>query len=183
MRRASTLVLVLAAVLLAAPAAQAKEITKVRACGLDGCVTTRDQAVLAGLTDGGPPMVPPRMQGGVIGLHAAVSDGQRTVAHFTSWWVPELRLLVTEDGTWMRLPTASAAALDRLTGGFEPFPASTIVSEQPPPPAATPAPAARTDDGGPSWLLLALAAVALLGATLWVIMRTPRARDFLAARP
>jgi hypothetical protein len=182
MRRVSALVFVLAAVLLAAPAAQAKEITKVRACGLDGCVTTRAPAVLAGLTDGGPPTVPPRMQGGVISLRAAVSDGHRTVAHFTSWWVPELRLLVTEDGTWMRLPANSVAALDRLTGGFEPLPASTIVSEQPPP-AATPAPAARTDDGGPNWLLVALAAVALLGATLWVIMRTPRARDFLAARP
>jgi hypothetical protein len=181
MRRVSVLAVTVLALLLAAPAAYAKEITKVRACGVDGCVTTRDPAVLAALTDGGPPTVPPKMQGGVISLRASVSDGHRTVAHFTSWWVPELRLLVTEDGTWMPLPAASAVALDRLTGDFEPFPASTSVSEQPP--AATPAPAARADDGGPSWLLIALPAAGLLAGALWVVRRAPRARDFLAARP
>jgi hypothetical protein len=178
MRRAS--ILAVAALLLAAPAASAKEITKVRACGLDGCVSTRDPAILSGLTDGGPPVVPPRMQGGVISLRAAVSDGHRTVAHFTSWWVPSLRMLVTEDGTWMRPPAGSVAALDRATGGLEPLPGSTIVSE---PPAATPAAVTPKDDSGPSWLLIALPAAALLAGALLVVRRPPRGRDFLAARP
>src|SRR4051812_30522856 len=103
--------LIAAAALVAAPTASAKEIVKVRVCGLDGCVTTRDEAILAGLTNGGPPVVPPPMRGGVISLRSAVSDGQRVRAHFTSWWAPSLRMLVTEDGTWMRLPDLSAAAL------------------------------------------------------------------------
>ena len=179
MRRAAALA-VAVAVLVAAPAASAKEITKVRACGLDGCASTQDPAILAGLTDGGPPVVPPRMRGGVFSLRAAVSDGHQTVAHFTSWWVPELRLLVTEDGTWMRLPAESVAAFDRVTGGLEPLPGSTIVSE---PPAATPAAAIPKDDGGPSWLLIALPAAAVLAGALFVVGRTPRGRDFLAARP
>jgi hypothetical protein len=112
----------------------------------------------------------------VIKLRATVSDGHLTAGEFTSWWVPELHLLVSEDGTWMRLPAASVAALDRLTSGFRAFPASAIVSE--PPAVATP-----KDDGGPSWLLIALPAAAVLAGALLVVRRTPRGRDFLAARP
>ena len=44
--------------LVVAPAASAKEITRVRACGDGGCVTTKDPAILLGLMDGGPPTVP-----------------------------------------------------------------------------------------------------------------------------
>ena len=181
MRRATALAVAVVALLAAAPAASAKEITKVRACGLDGCASTQDPAILAGLTDGGPPVVPPRMRGGVFSLRAAVSEGHKTVAHFTSWWVPELRLLVTEDGTWMRLPAGSVAALDRVTGDLDPLPGSTIVSQ--PGPAPTPAAAAPQDDGGPSWLLIALPAAAVLAGALLVVRRPPRGRDFLAARP
>lgn len=174
--------LVAIAALAAAPAAYAKEITKARVCGVDGCVTTRDPAILQGLMNGGPPTVPPNPAGGVISVRATVSAPDGTPAgQFTSWWVPSVRMLVAEDGTWMRLPARPMAVIERLAGRFEPFPGSTIGLPDEP---ARHAPARATDGAGTNWLLIALpiAAVAA-GALLLVLRRVPRARDFLAARP
>jgi hypothetical protein len=166
MRRLAALI-ASAAILAVPAAASAKEITKVRACGTDGCVTTTDAAILRGLTNGGPPTVPPPMRGGVISLRSSVSDGSKTVAHFTSWWVPSLRLLVVEDGTWMSLPAPSLAAMQRVTADLKPLPASKIGLSTPTPAAAPP-----STGGGFDWLLVLLPGAALaLGAVLLVLLR------------
>jgi hypothetical protein len=170
-----------AAVLVTPAAAAAKEISKVRVCGVDGCATTRDQSVIAGLTDGGPPTVPPAMRGGVISLRSTVQEGDDVVAHFTSWWVPELRMLVTEDGTWMRVPPAAEAALAKIGGGFEPFPASTIGLSAAPTPAAKQPPAAG-DGGGLDWWPIALGAAALAAVAALLVRRRPRG-DFPVPAP
>jgi hypothetical protein len=163
MRRLALLIAL--AALVAAPSASAKEIVQVKVCGLDGCVTTHDAAITQGLTDGGPPIVPPPMQGGVISLRSAVSDGERIRAHFTTWWAPSLRMLVTEDGTWMRVSHRSAAAIDRTAAGLEPFPADTIGLT-----AHAPAPS----DDGFDWLLVLIPAAALaLVAVLLLLRRRP----------
>ena len=181
-------ILVALAVLAAATAASAKEITKVTACGADGCVTTRDPAVLQGMTNGGPPTVPPNASSPVVRLRAAVAErpGGRAVAHFTSFWVPEPRLLVTEDGSWMRLPGAAARALTKLTAGLAPLPASTIAaadtSPEPPPPPLKPA--APDAGGGIDWLLVApIAAFAVAGALLLVVLLRRRPREGGAPHP
>jgi hypothetical protein len=155
----TALLLTIAAALLAAPAAQAKEIIKARVCGLDSCVTTRDPTLLQALMDGGPPSVPPTTKGGVISVRATVAEpGGEEVGQFTSWWVPAARMLVAEDGTWMRVPDA-APVLERLTDHFEPFPASTIgLGDEAAPP---PAPAAADDGRGTPWALIAILAAAL----------------------
>jgi hypothetical protein len=166
MRRLAPILVVLAA-LVAAPAAQAKEITKVKACGTDDCVTTRDPAILQGLMNGGPPTVPPDAQREVIRLTATVAErpGGKAVATFESQWVPSLRLLVAEDGTWMKLPAGAERALNGL--GLEPFPA---------PRTATPATPAPADDGGtPVWLLIA-AALALSGTLVAAAVFAQRPR-------
>jgi hypothetical protein len=178
-------ILIALAVLVAAPSASAKEIVKVKVCGLDGCVTTRDDAIIQGLTDGGPPQVPPPMRGGVVSLRSAVSDGQRIRAHFTSWWAPSLRMLVTEDGTWMRLPDRSAAAINRASADFEPFPASTIgLKDTPASTPAAPAPAPAASDDGFDWLpvVLGAAALALALAAVLFLRRRPRG-DFPVPAP
>jgi hypothetical protein len=169
MRRLTALI-AFATLLVAPAAASAKEITKVRACGTDGCITTTDAAILRGLTNGGPPTVPPPMRGGVISLRSSVSDGSKTVAHFTSWWAPSLRLLVAEDGTWMALPAPSLAAMQRVTAGLKPQPASTIGLSTPTPAAAPP-----SSDGGFDWLLVLVpgAALALAAALLVLLRRRP----------
>jgi hypothetical protein len=172
MRRLAPILAVLA-VLVAAPAAQAKEITKVTACGVDGCVTTRDPAILQGLMNGGPPTVPPEARGDVIRLTATVAErpGGKAVGRFETQWVPSLRLLVAEDGTWMSMPADAERALNGL--GLKPFPA---------PRAATPAtPPPPSDDGAvPSWVLIA-AALALAAALVAAAMLAQRPRPSATA--
>jgi hypothetical protein len=170
MRRLAPIIALLA-LFVAAPAAQAKEVTKAQVCGADGCVTTHDPAILNGLMNGGQPTVPQDPNGAVLRLTATVSErpGGKEMGTFQSQWVPSLGLLVAEDGTWMKLPDDAARALDGL--GLEPFPAPRTAA----PPAQ--APAAPADDGGvPAWLLI-LAALALVGALVVAVIfaqRPPR---------
>jgi hypothetical protein len=171
MRRLAPIIALLA-MLVAVPAAQAKEITKVRVCGTDGCVTTHDPAILSGLMNGGPPTIPQDPSAAVLRLTATVSErpGGKAIARFQSQWVPSLGLLVTEDGTWMKLPADAARALNVLA--LEPFPGAETAA----PPRAH-APAAPADDGGvPAWLVIAaaLALVAALVAAVLFAQRPPR---------
>lgn len=161
-----------AAVLLAAPAVQAKEITEVRACGVDACVTSRDPVILQTLMNGGPPTVPPSTHGGVISLRATVSapDGQEA-GQFTTWWLPSTRMLVAEDGTWMRAQARAEPALERLAGHLEPLPGATIGLTDEPVRAAAPEPA--DDGGGTSWLIVALPIAAIAAAALLALRRLP----------
>jgi hypothetical protein len=159
--------------LVAAPAASAKQIESVQACGSDGCVTTRDRAIIAGLMDGGTPTVPPRAPDGAIRLTATVVEepGGDPVGTFESWWVPSLKLLVGADGTWMPLPTRAVNALNGL--GLEPLPASEMGSAAA---TAPKAPAPPTDDGSaPTWLLI-FAALALAGTLVAAAMFAQRPR-------
>jgi hypothetical protein len=163
MTRLATLIFVVATLVLA-PAAAAKEITTVKACGDNGCVTTKDPAILQGLMNGGPPTVPPNAHAPAVRLTATVAErpGGKTVARFHSRWVPSSGLLVGEDGTWMELPASAARALDALDR--TPFPAT----------GPAPAPAASDDGSAPAWVLVAagLAIAALLvGGTLYVLRR------------
>ena len=84
------IVVALAAVVLV-PAASAKEITKATACGTDGCATTRDPAVLRGLMNGGPPTVPPKMDGGVIRVRATITAEPPTSTRSIRFSLPKTR--------------------------------------------------------------------------------------------
>lgn len=170
-------VLVAIAALVAAPTAVAKEITKVKVCGLDNCVTTRDQAILQGLMNGGPPTVPPAMRGGVISLRGAVTHEGETIGHTTSYWAPALHLLVAEDGTWMPLPARSTAALDRVAGGLEPLPPATIGLTARP--SATPAHHVLEGGGGTDWLVVALAGAIVAAAAALMLRHRPHRRPAL----
>jgi LPXTG-motif cell wall-anchored protein len=159
MTRLATLIVVLAT-LVVVPAAAAKQITKVTACGDGGCVTTTDPAILTGLMNGGPPTVPSHTGAPAVRLTATISErpGGKAIARVHNQWVPSLGLLVAEDGTWMKLPADAARALDAL--GVQP-------SAGPRPAAAPPAPA---DGGAPTWLLVG-AGLALAAAVLFVLRR------------
>jgi hypothetical protein len=148
----------------------------VRACGSDGCVTTRDPAIIAGLMDGGSPTEPPGPADGVIRLTATVVEkpGGDPVGRFDSWWVPSLKLLVSEDGTWMPLPAAAADALAALD--LQPMPPSvmgSVAMSSPLPSSQLPPP----DDGGaPTWLLI-VAGLALAGVLVAAAFYTQRPRQ------
>jgi hypothetical protein len=175
MRRLAPIIALLA-LLVAVPAAQAKEITEVQVCGADDCVTTHDPAILNGLMNGGPPTIPQDPGAAMLRLKASISErpGGKEMGTTQSQWVPSLGLLVAEDGTWMKLPDDAARALNALA--LEPFPArpGAAPSAQP---TTAPAPAAAADDGGiPAWLLITvgLGIVAALVALVIFAQRPPR---------
>jgi hypothetical protein len=173
--------IVLAAVLAVPAAAAAKQVTGATVCGADGCVRTRDAAVLRGLMNGGPPTVPPTAGAPVLRVRAAVSErpGGRVRARFTTWWVPSQRLLVAADGSSMRLDPLAVRSLVKITHGMAPLPATRMGRaagrSEPlagPPPQIRPAPApavAVSTGGGADWLLIAVPAgivLALAGGLL-----------------
>jgi hypothetical protein len=156
--RRLTAIVVLTAALAAAPPAAAKEIVSVQACAADRCVTSKDEAVLTALMHGGTP-APPQDGAPSVSLRASVGDGRtgEVFDTFTMEWVPARRMLVGEDGTWMRVPPAAGRALDRLSR-----------SVAAPPPARRSRSAPAPGDGARlAWVLVAAAAIALpLGAVL-----------------
>jgi hypothetical protein len=178
-----TLAALITAFLLIVPAAQAKEIRKVRACGVNGCVTTHDDAVLQGMMNGGPPSVPPPTDGAAYRLTSAIVEpGHGVVARMHSWWVPSLHMLVAEDGTWMPLDPGAVAALESVTRNLKAIPGTETglaVS------APAPQPAAHDDGGGTDRLpiLLGAAALAAIAAiVVFVLRRRPRG-DFPVPAP
>jgi hypothetical protein len=167
MIRLATLIAVLAT-LVVVPAAAAKEATKVKVCGDNGCVTTTDPAILQGLMNGGQPTISQDAHAPAVRLTATVSErpGGKAIGKFQSQWVPSLGLLVAEDGTWMKLPADAARALDALD--VQPFPRTG---------AAQPAPSRPANDGGsPTWVLIVagLAVAAILFAVVLYVLRRPR---------
>ncbi len=161
--------LVVLAALVVAPAATAKEITAVKACGESGCVTTKDPAILQGLMNGGPPTVPPDAQAPAVRLTATITEpGGDVVGTVQSQWVPSRGLLVAEDGTWMVLPASAERALNALA--VRPFPVPGA-----PQSAASPAPA-PPDGGAPTWLLI-VTGLALAGVLVAAALYAQRPRQ------
>jgi hypothetical protein len=175
------------AFLLIAPAAQAKEIRKARACGVDGCVTTRDHGVLQGMMNGGPPTVPPTTDGAAYRITGAIVEpGHGVVARVHSWWVPSLGMLVGEDGTWMPLEPSAVAAFERVTRDLEAIPGAKTGLAVAPPAKPAPAPARAADDGGGTdWLpiLLGAAAIAAIAAAVVLFLRRRPRGDFPVPAP
>ena len=162
--------LVVLAALVVAPAAAAKEITAVKACGDSGCVTTKDPAILQGLMNGGPPTVPPDAQAPAVRLTATITEpGGDVVGTVQSQWVPALGLLVAEDGTWMELPASAERALNALDVRPYPVPGA-------PQPAASPAPASPDGGGVPTWPLV-VAGLALAGLLVAAALYAQRPRQ------
>jgi hypothetical protein len=181
MRRLAV-VIALLMTLAVAPAAHAKELQAVKACGTDRCVSSKDRSVLAALRDGGPPSVPPGSRARSILLRVSVGDGSgKEMGVWMVAWVPKFHMLVSEDGAWMAPPARSVRVFERLTRGLKTFPPSELhrlgqaeidLPTAAPPPPIRPAPAgapAKADaDASLDWLLIvpAAAAIALVGVAL-----------------
>jgi hypothetical protein len=194
MRRLATAIVLATALALPAGAA-AKQVTSATICGADGCWTFRDPALLEGLMSGGSPTVPPKASAPVLRVRGAIAErpGGEVMARFTTWWVPSQRLLVAEDGTWMRLAPSAVRTLVKITDGMAPLPASRMRSavvtgpspaadaptKMVPPPEIHRAPpvAAHTDTGGGiDWLLIALPAGTVLAAACGLLLYARRRR-------
>jgi hypothetical protein len=181
----------LAAALVPAVPAAAKEVVGVSVCGATGCVDRSDQIGPqrpdSGLLDIGNVRIAEPDRAPYVRVKLAIGDGQskRAFGHNTMLFLPKPGIAATEDGSWWMVPPRSAAVLRRLAHGVPRLPARTLHALRPPaeataPPARVsdvvlppkPAPAARTDDGvSPAVPAAIAAAVVALGTGLLLLRR------------
>jgi hypothetical protein len=178
MRRLAPLLPALAALAVLVPAAHAKELMALKACGPDGCRDVDDPSRLVGGVIEGDPGEPPSGAAPFMRLRIGVGDGERVITRFTTTFVPAAGLMQAEDGSWLRPDAATVSALRELARGQRLFPASALRlpalprAEAPAPPAADAADAAG--DGLPGWLI-AMGAALLAGLALVPIVLARRA--------
>lgn len=135
MRRLFPLGLLLCLVL-AAPA-QAKEVLSAKVCGENGCVTSRDRGVIAGLAEGGGPVDPPKAAAPFFRIRLTIGDENGQVMdRFWTHFMPKGELIRGDDGTWMPAPDAYTAALKKVVNpSMAAYPASRLAkllaSDQP----------------------------------------------------
>ena len=168
--RTPLVLLAIAAVALGpAAAASAKEIDKVKVCGVDGCQDVSDQATMA-VTDGGPPTGWPDEATPFyrVKISMKVPEGE-SMPGWSFLWVPAAEVIGQEDGTWTTPPSTTVDELNKLTRGIEPLPASKLVLPEPVKPteivAPAEAPAAPADDAGlPTavWVFIVVGALGLV---------------------
>jgi hypothetical protein len=104
----------LLSLLLAAPA-QAKEVLSAKVCGENGCVTSRDRGLIAGLAEGGDPVDPPKAAAPFFRVRLTVGDEKGQVMdRFWTHFMPKGELIRGSDGTWMPAPDSYTGALKKV---------------------------------------------------------------------
>jgi hypothetical protein len=172
----------LAAALLAAPAAEAKQVQLVKACGAHGdCRTVRahgDEGT--GLLPGGGGG-PPDHRASFYRLTLTIGvSPKKTEGRIHALYAPSLGLVaMNEPGAgleWAAAPAAAKRLANRATHGLTPLRAAKMPVERqslpeftpsdPPPAAATarPAPARAAGDDGTPWAALAAGSIMALAA-------------------
>jgi hypothetical protein len=165
-----SLVLALALLLAAAPAAAAKEITKAEVCGPDGCTAVADVAVAPILGNGGPPRTPPTAAP-YYDVRITMAEGDQN-ATWSFAAVPARHAMRADDGTWMQMAPDAAALVTKTAAGRKPYPAGEMVGwaaapDPKPEPASTDSPLLGAKPGSllpsggwPEGVIVALIAVA-----------------------
>ena len=124
--------------MLAAPA-QAKEVLAAKVCGENGCVTSRDRGLIAGLADGGDPVDPPKAAAPFFRVRLTIGDEKGNVMdRFWTHFMPRGELIRGSDGTWMPATDAYTGALKKVVNpSMAAYPASRLAkllaSDQPVP--------------------------------------------------
>ena len=126
MRRLLPLGLFLGLVL-AAPA-QAKEVLSATVCGENGCVTSRDRGLIAGLAEGGDPVDPPKVAAPFFRVRLTIADEKgKVMDRFWTHFMPKGELIRGSDGTWMPARDAYTGALKKVVNpSMEAYPASRL---------------------------------------------------------
>ena len=184
MRRLFLLGLFLCLALAPAAPAQAKEVISATVCGDNGCVTSRDRDLIAGLAEGGDPVDPPQAAAPFFRVRLTVADEHGTVMdRFWTHFLPKGELIRGSEGTWMPATDAYTDALKKVVNpSMEAYPAARLVKlvagDQPVPPssgAAGPPPSQpAAEDGGTAATAVGLvggAALALAGLLLFAAHR------------
>ena len=186
-------VTLLLCLMVAAPA-EAKEVLSAKVCGANGCETSRDRALIAGLAEGGDPVDPPKAAAPFFRVRLTIGEENgKVMDRFWTHFMPKGELIRGSDGTWAPAGDAYTGALKKIVNpSMEAYPASglakllagdrpvpthqaqvsSVVEPPQPPPAA--------DGGGITAATLGLVvAVALVVAAL-VLLAVRRRRRTVA---
>jgi hypothetical protein len=169
---------------LAAPT-QAKEVLSATVCGANGCATSRDHGLIAGLAEGGDPVDPPAAAAPFFRVRLTIGEENgKVLERFWTHFMPKGELIRSADGTWMPAPAAYTGSLKKVVNpNMEAYPASRLakllagdqpaqVSSVAEPPPSQPA----TDGDGIAATTVGLVgggALALAGLLLFAARRRP----------
>ena len=126
MRQLVPIVLLLC--LTAAAPAEAKTVLSATVCGANGCETSRDRALIAGLAEGGDPVDPPKAAAPFFRVHLTVGERNgKVMDRFWTHFMPKGELIRGSDGTWMPASDAYTDALKKIVNpSMEAYPASAL---------------------------------------------------------
>src|SRR3954453_21266488 len=116
--------IVLIALLVAVPAAAAKQVSRAEICGSGGFATFAGRG-LQPLAEGGDIVGPPAHGAPYFLVRVEIRAGDEH-HRFASHWVPSLNLIRGGQGTWMKMPAAGKALLLKLSAQRTPLAASTL---------------------------------------------------------
>jgi hypothetical protein len=177
----------------AAPA-EAKTVLSAKVCGANGCETSRDRALIAGLAVGGDPVDPPKAAAPFFRVRLTIGEENGNVMdRFWTHFMPKGELIRGADGTWMPASDAYTDALKKIVNpSMEAYPASglakllagdpsvptyhaqvsSVVEPPQPPPAA--------DGGGITAATIGLVIAGALAAAALVLLAVRRHRRTVA---
>ena len=120
--------IVLLLCLTAAAPADAKTVLSATVCGANGCETSRDRALIAGLAEGGDPVVPPKAAAPFFRVRLTVGERNgKVMDRFWAHFMPKGELIRGSDGTWMPAGDAYTDALKKIVNpSMEAYPASAL---------------------------------------------------------
>jgi hypothetical protein len=187
--RTIPLVVVAAAMVLAAPAV-AKEIEEATVCGAGGCTKVTPRGDAHAMLEGGAVSDAPA-PAPFYRIRLGIGDGSGKVfERFSILYVPSADKVFAMDGQWMNTTTAAERVLDRVTRGHRPLPgkrletvrgeaAETIGTSLPPEIVTAPDDGPGSGGGGvPAWLIVLAAGGGLAlvgGGAALALMRRPGA--------
>jgi hypothetical protein len=181
-RRVTLTALTLALAAVIASPAQAKEISKVVACGASRCSDVTDRTSGVTLLEGSAVPGPPSAGAPFFRLRVTFADDHgKALAHEGLVWVPRAHLM-RAGRVWLRPTAASERMLRGATAGLAAFPASSLDLSAPSPvvarvdevvPAPRPDPPASSGGDWLPWTAGAAGAVLLIGVG-WTLLRRRR---------
>jgi hypothetical protein len=174
--------------MMAAPA-EAKDVLSATVCGANGCETSRDRALIAGLAEGGDPVDPPKAAAPFFRVRLTIGDENgKVMDRFWTHFMPKGELIRGSDGTWMpagdvytgalkkivnpRMEAYPASSLAKLLAADQPVPVSSVVEPPQSPPAA--------DGGGITTATIGLVIAGGLTVAALVLLAVRRRRRMVA---
>jgi hypothetical protein len=177
----------------AAPA-EAKEVLSANVCGANGCETSRDRALIAGLAEGGDQVDPPKAAAPFFRVRLAIGEESgKVMDRFWTHFMPKGELIRGSDGTWMRASDAYTGALKKIVNpSMAAHPASglakLLAGDRPRPTyqaevssvVEPPQPRPAGDGGGITAATIGLVAAGSLAVAALVLLAVRRRRRMVA---